>query len=155
MQDLRARTENIFQLTTDGLRHYPRAVEAHFWTSIDFAQLFKVFSTPDITGPDWYSALSRVASAIPKIRSGYPKPRFISTSHVERLNLSVRMHLRRYARRTNAISKKLENHKACFALWVAWYNFVRVNAAIRVTPAMASGLTNTIWTMRDLLRTLN
>jgi transposase-like protein/IS1 family transposase len=155
MQDLRARTENIFQLSTDGLKHYPMAVDAHFATSIHFAQLFKVFSTPDITGPDWMSAMSRVTSAIPKVRCGMPEPRFISTSHCERLNLSVRMHLRRYARRTNALSKKLANHKACFALWVAWYNFVRVNSAIRMTPAMASGLTTSIWSMRDLLRTLN
>jgi len=151
MQDLRARTENIFQLSTDGLRHYPDAVDAHFATSIHFAQLFKVFSTPDITGPDWMSAMSRVTSAIPKVRCGRPEPRFISTSHCERLNLSVRMHLRRYARRTNALSKKLENHKACFALWVAWYNFVRVNSAIRTTPAMAAGVTNHIWDMKEML----
>ena len=155
MQDLRARTENIFQLTTDGLRHYPDAVDAHFATSIHYASLIKMFSTPDIMGPfDWFSATSRVTGTIPKVRCGHPEPRFVSTSHVERLNLSVRMHLRRYARRTNALSKKLENHKACFALWVAWCNFVRVNAAIRMTPAMASGLTDTIWTMRDLLAML-
>lgn len=61
------------------------------------------------------------------------------------------MHVRRYARRTNALSKKLANHKACFALWVAWYNFVRINSTVRMTPAMAAGLTGTIWTMRDLL----
>ena len=73
------------------------------------------------------------------------------TSHLERLNLSVRMHLRRYARRTNAHSHKLENHKACFALWVTWYNFVRVNTAVRMTPCMAAGITSTIWTIRDLL----
>ena len=154
MQDLRARTENVFQLTTDGLKHYPDAVDAHFATSIHYASLIKMFSTPDIFGPDWMSAMSRVTGTIPKIRCGRPEPRFVSTSHVERLNLSVRMHLRRYARRTNALSKKLENHKACFALWVAWYNFVRVNSAVRMTPGMASGISDHIWTMKELLSAL-
>jgi hypothetical protein len=74
-----------------------------------------------------------------------------STSHVERLNLSVRTHLRRYARRTNMHSRKLANHKARVALWAAWYNFVRVNTSVRITPCMAAGITSTIWTMRELL----
>lgn len=151
MRDLRARTEGIYQLTSDGLRHYRDAVDAHFATEIHFAQLVKLYSVPDFVGPDWYAAQSRVTGTIPSVRCGRPEPRFVSTSHVERLNLSVRMHLRRYARRTNAHSRKLENHKACFALWVAWYNFVRVNSAIRMTPVMAAGITNTIRTMRDLL----
>jgi IS1 family transposase len=130
IRDLRARTEGIFQLTSDGLKHYSDAVDAHFATSIHFAQLIKMFSTPDVVGPqDWFNANSRVTGTIPRIRCGRPEPRFVSTSHVERLNLSVRMHLRRYARRTNAHSRKLANHKACVSLWVAWYNFVRVNAA--------------------------
>ena len=127
------------------------AVDAHFATSIHFAQLVKLYSSPDITGPDWMSAMSRVTGSIPSVRCGRPEPRFVSTSHLERLNLSVRMHLRRYARRTNAHSRKLANHKACVAIWVAWYKFVRVNSAIRMTPCMASGITTSIWTMRELL----
>jgi IS1 family transposase len=152
MRDLRARTEGIFQLTSDGLRHYVDAVDAHFATSIHFAQLVKLFSGPDITGPDWFGATSRVVDTIPRVRCGRPDPRFVSTSHVERLNLSVRMHLRRFARRTNALSRKLANHKACVALWVAWYNFCRTNSAVRMPPCMAAGITNTIWTMKDLLK---
>jgi hypothetical protein len=109
------------------------------------------FSSPDITGPDWYDAMSRVTGTIPNVRCGRPEPHFVRTSHLERLNLTVRMQLRRYARRTNAHSRKLGNHKAFFALWVAWYNFVSVNTAVRMTPAMTSGLTSTIWTMRNLL----
>jgi IS1 family transposase len=116
MRDLKARTEGIFQLTSDGLRAYVDAVDAHFATNIHFAQLIKLYSSSDITGPDWFGAMSRVTGTIPSVRCGRPEPRFVSTSHVERLNLSVRMHLRRYARRTNAHSRKLENHKAAFGL---------------------------------------
>ena len=151
MRDLRARTEGIFQLTSDGLRAYVDAVDAHFATSIHFAQLIKLYSSRDITGPDWYGATSRVTGTIPSVRCGRPEPRFVSTSYVEGLNLSVRTHLRRYARRTNAHSRKLANHEACVALWVAWYNFVRVNTSVRITPCMAAGITSTIWTMRELL----
>ncbi len=151
MRDLRARTQGVFQLTSDGHRPYVDAVDAHFGKDIHFAQLIKLYSSPDITGPDWYGATSRVVDTIPSVRCGHPEPRFVSTSHVERLNLSVRTHLRRYVRRTNAHSRKLANHKACFALWVAWYNFVRFNSAIRQTPAMAAGIASTIWSMRDLL----
>ena len=153
MRDLRARTEGMFQLTTDGLKAYVDAVDAHFDIHIHFAQLIKLYSSPDIIGPDWYGATSRVTGTIPSIKAGNPDPRLVSTSHVERLNLSVRVHLRRYVRRTNAHSRKLANHKACVTLWIAWYNFCRVNTAIRVTPAMAAGLTGHIWTIEELLWT--
>jgi transposase-like protein/IS1 family transposase len=153
MRDLRARTEGVFQLTTDGLRAYVDAVDAHFATEVHFAQMTKLYSTPDIVGPDWMSAMSRVTGTITSVRCGHPEPRFVSTSHSERLNLSVRTHLRRYVRRTNAHSRKLANHKACFALWVGWYNLCRYNSAVRQTPAMAAGIASTIWTMRDLLAT--
>jgi hypothetical protein len=101
-----------------------------------------VFSAADL---DWMSAMSRATSAIPKVRCVRPEPRFISTSHCERLNLRFRCTYVAAPRRTNALSKKLANHKACFALWVAWYNVVRVKSAIRMTPAMASGLATSIW----------
>jgi transposase-like protein/IS1 family transposase len=153
MRDLRARTEGVFQLTSDGLHAYVDAVDAHFATEIHFAQLIKLYSSPDIAGPDWMSATNRVTGTITNVRCGHPEPRFVSTSHSERLNLSIRTHLRRYVRRTNAHSRKLANHKACFALWVAWYNFCRYNSAVRQTPAMAAGIASTIWTMRDLLAT--
>jgi hypothetical protein len=129
MRDLRARTEGIFQLTSDGLRHYVDAVDAHFARSIHFARLVKLYSTPDISGPYWFGATSRV-TGISKRPARTPQPRFVSISHIERLNLSVRMHLRR---------------------WVAWCNFVSVNRAVRCTPAMQAGLTGTILTMLDLL----
>lgn len=151
MRDLKAKTEGIFQLTTDGHRPYVDAVDAHFGKEIDFAQLVKLYSSPDITGPDWFGATSRVTGTITNVRCGHPEPRFVSTSHVERLNLSIRTHLRRYVRRTNGHSRKLANHKACFALWVAWYNFVRINSAVRCTPAMSAGIVGSAWTMRQLI----
>ena len=152
IRDPRERTEGVYQLTTDGLRAYVDAVDAHIDVHVHYAQLIKLYSGPDImTGPDWFGAVSRVTGTIPSVRSGQPEPRFISTSHVERLNLSVRTHLRRYVRRTNAHSRKLANHKACVALWVAWYNFVRVNTAIRMTPCMAAGVTDHIWNLKELL----
>jgi len=111
--------------------HTLNAAEAH---PIHFALLLKLYSSPDVTGPDWYGATSLVTGRIPSVRCGRPELRFVSTSHAERLNLCVRMHRRRYARRTNAHSRKLANHKAAVSLWVAWYNFVRVNRSIRMTP---------------------
>ena len=152
IRDLRERTEGIFQLTTDGLRAYVDAVDAHFDVHVHFAQLIKLYSSPDIVGPDWFGATSRVMGTIPSVRSGHPEPRFISTSHVERLNLSVRNHLKRFVRRTIAHSRKLANHKACISLWVAWYNLCRVNTAVRMTPAMAAGITDHIWKLEELFQ---
>ncbi|MGA2371146.1 MAG: IS1 family transposase [Candidatus Korobacteraceae bacterium] len=150
IRDLRERTDGIFQLTTDGLRAYVDAVDAHFDVRVHFAQLIKLYSSSDFVGPDWFGATSRVTGTIPSVRSGQPEPRFISTSHVERLNLSVRTHLRRFVRRTNAHSRKLANHRACISLWVAWYNLCRLNTAIRMTPAMAAGVTDHIWSLTEL-----
>ena len=152
LRSSRSRTDGRYQVTSDQYNAYVGAMREHFGQNVDFGQLRKIYSSG--TGDGWYGS-GQVVGAVPHVKIGRPDFSRISTSHVERTNLSVRMHLRRYARRTNALSKKLENHKACFALWVTWYNFVRVNMAVRMTPAMASGLTDSIWTMRDLLRTLN
>jgi len=141
--------KGTFRCIRDKLReHFRIKIFGTLCPSIHFAQLIKLYSMPDFVGPDWFGASGRVTGTIPSVRCGHPEPRFVSTSHVERLNLGVRMHLRRYARRTNAHSRKLANHKACVALW---YNFCRVNTAVRMTPGMAAGITSTIWTMRDLL----
>jgi IS1 family transposase len=151
MRDLSKRMEGRFQLTTDGFRPYVNAVEEHFGSEIDFAQLIKLYGSPDITGPDWYGATSEVIGTVPNVRSGNPDPRYISTSHIERSNLSLRMAVRRFARRTNAISRKLENLKHAVAVYMCWYNFCRVHQTIRVTPAMEAGITDHIWTMDELL----
>lgn len=139
------------QLTTDGLEGYIPAVEEHFGADIDFAQLIKNYAAPRTDGPDWYRPSARVVSLVPTPVMGDPDPRRISTSHIERANLTVRMSLRRFTRLTNGFSKKLENLKAAVAVFVAWYNFCRVHQTLRVTPAMEAGLTDHVWTARELL----
>jgi transposase-like protein/IS1 family transposase len=139
-----------FQITTDGFKPYINAIEEYFGASVDFAQLLKIYGTPEGSAPDWY-APTRVVDTIPVPVTGNPKIERISTSHVKRANLSVRMHLRRFTRLTNAFSKKLDNLKAAVSLYMAFYNFVRVHLTLRVTPAMEAGLTDHIWTIQELL----
>ncbi|SPF43584.1 conserved hypothetical protein [Candidatus Sulfotelmatobacter kueseliae] len=141
-----------FQLTTDGFHFYERGVEDVFAGQTDFAQLVKLFGDygQHDTAEARYSP-PRITEVISRVRDGRPDPEHISTSHVERSNLSLRMHLRRFTRLTNAHSKKLENLKAAVTLYFAWYNFVRVNQAHRVTPAMEAGLTDRVWSLAELL----
>ncbi|MBI3048060.1 MAG: IS1/IS6 family transposase [Acidobacteria bacterium] len=139
------------QLTTDGLEGYIPAVEEHFGADVDFAQLVKQYAQPRTDGPDWFRPSSHVTAAIPTPIMGNPKMERISTSHIERANLSVRMHLRRFTRLTNGFSKKLENLKAAVAVFMAWYNFCRVHQTLRVTPAMEAGITDHVWTIGELL----
>jgi transposase-like protein/IS1 family transposase len=139
-----------FQLTTDGLASYLQPVEDLLWSRVDYAQLVKVYRTPKGTGPDWYGT-GKIVETVPTDVIGMPDPRYVSTSHIERANLSVRMHLRRFTRLTNAFSKKIENMKAAVSLYMAWYNFCRVHQTLRVTPAMQAGLTDHVWSMTELL----
>lgn len=152
VRDLSERINPFFrcQVTTDGFRPYINAIEEYFGANVDYAQLLKIYGKAQGEAPDWY-APTKVVDAIPVCVSGNPKIERISTSHVERANLSVRMHLRRFTRLTNAFSKKLDNLRAAVALFMAFYNFVRVHQTLRVTPAMQAGLTDHIWTMQELL----
>ena len=140
-----------FQLTTDGLEGYVPAVEEHFGADVDFAQLVKSYSPPRTDGPDWFRPSARVVSTSKVRVMGDPKAEKVSTSHIERANLTVRMHLRRFTRLTNGFSKKLANLKAAVAVFVAWYNFCRVHQTLRVTPAMEAGLADHVWSVRELL----
>jgi len=151
MEDLSRRIVNRCQLTTNGLEGYIAAVAEHFGADVDFAQLVKQYSAPRTDGPDWFRPSSRVIAAIPTPISGNPKLSRISTSHVERANLTVRMHLRRFTRLTHGFSKKLANLKAAVAVFVAWYNFCRVHQTLRVTPAMEAGFTDHVWSIHELL----
>jgi len=151
IRDLSERIDGRFQLTTDGLRWYVPAVEEHFAGRADYAMLIKLFSSHDISGPEWYGATSRVTGTIPSIKDGRPDPRYISTSHIERANLTLRCQLRRFTRLTNAHSRKLENLKHAVTLYMAWYNCCRMHSTLRVTPAMEAGITDHIWELEELI----
>ena len=153
LADLRDRIteEHRFQLTTDGFVFYRRGVEDVFAGQADFAQITKIYGDygqHDAAGR--YSPAPMIETIV-KIRDGRPDPRHISTSYVERQNLTIRMAIRRFTRLTNAFSKKLDNHKAACALHFAYYNFCRIHKSLRVTPAMEAGITDHIWTIRELL----
>jgi IS1 family transposase len=139
-----------FQLTSDGFHLYERAVERIFDGAVDFAQLIKVYGSEGEAGSERYSP-SEIIQVISKVRDGRPDPAHISTSFVERQNLTMRMSTRRFTRLTNAFSKKLRNLKAACALHFAHYNFVRVHSSWRVTPAMAAGISSEIWPLDRLL----
>jgi IS1 family transposase len=150
MMDLRMRTKGAPQITTDSWKAYIPAVENAFGRYVDFAQLVKVFqTTPGPAGR--YSPGVVVASSKEPVR-GNPDERHISTSYVERQNLTMRMHMRRFTRLTNAFSKKLENHVCAVALHMVYYNFVRIHKTLRVTPAMAAGLTDRLWDVSDIVK---
>lgn len=156
MAELRERLASRVQLTTNGFRAYQMAVEEAFGADVDFAQLVKLYGQEKAKSSDrdWYSPV-RVIAAIPTPITGKPDPWKISTSYVERQNLTMRMQIRRMTRLTNAFSKKLENLKAAVALHFAHYNFCRVHQTLRMTPAMAQGLSNHIWNLEELLQWAN
>jgi transposase-like protein/IS1 family transposase len=137
-----------FQITTDGFAPYRAAISNTLEDRVDFAQLVKVYrAAPDERR---YSP-AEVVSMQTVIGIGQPNPERICTSHIERQNLSMRMGIRRFTRLTNAFSKKWENHWAAVAVWFAYYNFCRVHQTLRITPAMAAGIADHIWTVKGLL----
>lgn len=140
-----------FQITTDGLEGYIPAIEEAFGADVDFAQLVKNYAKPSTDGPDWFRPSARVVSTTKVDIIGEPKPERISTSHMERANLTWRMQMRRFTRLTNGFSKKLVNLQAAVAVFMAFYNFCRVHQTLRVTPAMEAGLTDRVWTIHELL----
>ncbi len=152
MRDMRDRVKNRPQITTDGFKPYVNAIEDCFGADVDYAQLVKIYGQPKGSNEsrDWYSPV-RVMAAIPMQVTGDPDKRYISTSLIERQNLTVRMQVRRFTRLTNAFSKKLENLKAAVALHFAHYNFCRIHQTWRVTPAMAAGITDHVWELEELL----
>ena len=152
MDDLRGRLSNRVQLTTDGHKAYLEAVEGAFGADVDYAQLVKMYGGP--TGNKGHEKKYSPAecTGIKKRRiEGDPDKALVSTSHVERQNLTMRMHMRRFTRLTNAFSKKVENHAYAVALHFMYYNFVRVHQTLKVTPAMQAGLTDHLWDIADLV----
>ena len=154
MWDLYNRIEGRTQITTDGLHHYHGAIPMCFGLDADFAQLTKMFGDyGQFDTPDARYSPPRITGVISKVRTGNPDPEHISTSFVERQNLTMRMAMRRFTRLTNAFSKKLSHLKAAVALHFAFYNFCRVHGSLRVTPAMEAGLTDHVWSIAELLGT--
>jgi IS1 family transposase len=148
MGDCASRIKNRVQITTDGHKAYLEAVENAFGADIDYAQLQKVYGAPS-EGHKRYSPAVCIGCDM-KVVSGDPDPKHVSTSFVERQNLSMRMSIRRFTRLTNAFSKKIENHAAAVAIWFMYYNFARVHTTLRVTPAMEAGLTDHVWTIEEM-----
>lgn len=153
IEDLSNRLDNRIQLTSDSLRAYIDAVELSFGAEIDYGQVVKAYEAEPI-GPGRYSP-PKVIGADRIIIAGTPNNSKISTSYVERQNLTMRMQIRRFTRLTNAYSKKLENLKAAVALHFAHYNFVRIHKTLRVTPAMEAGVTDHLWSISELMREAN
>jgi IS1 family transposase len=149
IEGLRHATRGEYQITTDGFAPYKSAITTTLSDRADYAMLIKVYKA-SVEGEARYSP-AEVASVEEVPVMGRPDPERICTSIVERQNLSVRMGTRRFTRLTNAFSKKWENHWAATAVWFAFYNFCRVHKSLRVTPAMAAGISNHIWSVRELL----
>lgn len=149
MQDVASRLANRIQLTTDGHKMYLSAVDDAFGGNIDYSMLVKLYGSAG-DGETRYSP-AKCLGCIPQPVSGDPDPKHISTSYVERQNLTMRMSMRRFTRLTNAFSKKIENHAHSVALFYMHYNFVRIHQTLRVTPAMEAGLTTHIWSIADIV----
>lgn len=154
MDDLAARLANRVQLTTDGHNAYLQAVGEAFGDGIDYAMLVKIFGAVPDRDIGRYSPAECVGIQ-KKAIEGLPDFDHISTSHVERHNLTMRMQMRRFTRLTNAFSKKLENHYHALSLYFTFYNFVRTHKAHRLSPAMAAGLTDRLWSMEDIVRLID
>lgn len=150
LDDLSSRLVNRPQISTDGLTTYIEAVEKGFGANVDYGQIVKTYSTDDQIPEGKYSPPEMV-EVKKYIVAGNPEADLISTSFVERQNLTMRMHIRRLTRLTNAFSKKVENFKAAIALHFVYYNFIRTHKTLRVTPAMAAGVMPTQWSVADLV----
>jgi IS1 family transposase len=149
MHDLAGRLAHRVQLTTDGHRVYLEAVESAFGADIDYAMLVKMYGADRQESEARYSPAECIGCRTATI-SGRPDPKHISTSYVERQNLTMRMSMRRFTRLTNAFSKKVANHAAAVALHYMWYNFGRIHQSLRVTPAMEAGIADHPWTAAEI-----
>ena len=150
INDLAGRLASRVQLTSDGLKAYVEAVEGAFGADIDYAQLVKLYGNEQPQGEVRYSPSAFEGTRKTTI-SGKPDKAHISTSHIERQNLTVRMSNRRFTRLTNAFSKKLENHKHAAAIHFMYYNFCRIHTTLRVTPAMEAGIADHVWSLEEVV----
>ena len=152
MGDVASRIDSRIQITTDGYKAYAEAVEGAFGMDVDYAMLIKLYGNDSFDTK--YSPGECIGTKM-AVLQGNPDPKHISTSFVERQNLTLRMSIRRFTRLTNAHSKKLANHEAAIALHYMHYNFCRIHSTLRVTPAMEAGIAHHVWTMEELVSLLN
>lgn len=152
MHDVAERLDGRVQLTTDGHKAYLEAVDGAFGDDVDYGQLVKLYGEPTgERGHERKYSPSVCTGARKMAVTGRPDKAHISTSHVERQNLTMRMHMRRFTRLTNAFSKKFENHMHMVALYTVWYNFVRQHKTLRTSPAIAANITGRMWEMEDIV----
>ena len=149
MEDCSSRITNRVQITTDGHRAYLDAVEDAFGADTDYAMLQKIYGAPSDEETRRYSPAKCIGCDL-KVVSGNPDPNHVSTSYVERQNLTMRMHMRRFTRLTNGHSKKIENHCYAVALHYMFYNYCKIHQTLRVTPAMEAGLSDHVWAIEEL-----
>jgi IS1 family transposase len=164
VSDVKSRLVNRVQITTDGLKTYIDAVKTAFGKEVDFAQLKKIYESDHPKGAKLYEqnknknqnerrySPGEFVGVEIKTISGKPNIKHVSTSYIERQNLTMRMHMRRFTRLTNAFSKKIENHCHAIALHFVYYNFCKIHTTLRVTPAMEAGLTKEPMSLEDLVR---
>jgi len=155
LRDLASRVSGRVQITTDGYNLYSASVPEAFGKAVDYAQLVKVYGNEQSNKPEKRYSPGVCLEAIPNRVSGNPDPKHISTSYVERQNLTMRMSMRRFTRLTNAFSKKVENLAAAVSLHFAHYNYCRVHKTLGTTPAVAAGVTDHVWTIAELVALLD
>jgi IS1 family transposase len=151
INDLAGRLKNRVQLSSDSLAAYVEAVEQGFGADVDYGQVVKAYEAVETTAPQRRYSAPKLVSVSTKVITGDPLPPFISTSYIERLNLTTRHHMKRLARLTIAFSKKLENFEAAVGLHFLYYNFVKTHKTLRCTPAMEAGVARSHWTVGDIV----
>ena len=152
IQDLSERLANRVQLSTDGYHAYVHAVEDAFGRDIDYAMLVKLYGAAGAKGDDRRYSPAECTGIMKRKIIGVPDEKHVSTSFVERQNLTMRMAMRRFTRLTNAFSKKIENHAHAVALHYMYYNFGRIHKTLRVTPAMQAGLNDHVWSLEEIAK---
>lgn len=151
ISDLADRLTNRVQLTTDGHKAYLNAIEDAFGANIDYAMLIKLYGNTGNQKDETRYSPAECTGIEKKPIEGAPDPELISTSYVERQNLTMRMHMRRFTRLTNAFSKKVENHMHAISLYFMFYNYCKIHKSLRITPAMSAGLTDHVWELTDIV----
>lgn len=154
IDDLASRLGSRVQLSTDGHKPYLEAVEGAFGSEIDYAMVIKMYNNAPTGNETRYSPAQCCGIAKARI-TGQPDLTHASTSYAERMNLQIRMGMRRFTRLTNAHSKKIENHRHALAIYFVYYNFARIHSTLRVTPAMEAGISNHVWSIEEIVELLN